>query len=119
MGLWQDVQFAARLFVKDKWFTLVATLALAFGIGVNTTVFTFVNAVLIRGLPYPIPIGLRRAVADRPRDRRLGVSYLDFTGLVGGHPNLHRRWRRPPARTMNLSDEGRAPERYNGVFISA
>ena len=50
MGLWEDIRFAARLLVKDKWFTLVAVLALALGIGVNTTVFTFANAVLIRGL---------------------------------------------------------------------
>src|SRR5688572_13983822 len=53
MTLNQDLRFAVRILVKDKWFTLVAILALALGIGVNTTVFTFVNAVLIRGLPFP------------------------------------------------------------------
>ncbi len=55
MGLWQDVQFASRLLIKDKWFALVAIVALALGIGVNATVFTFVNAVLIRGLPIAEP----------------------------------------------------------------
>ena len=55
MGLWQDARFAVRLLVKDKWFTLVAAVALALGIGVNNTVFTFVNAVLIRGLPFNDP----------------------------------------------------------------
>lgn len=55
MGFWEDLRFAARLLAKDKWFTLVAALALALGIGVNTTVFTFVNAVLIRGLPIDGP----------------------------------------------------------------
>ena len=55
MGLWQDARFAVRLLVKDKWFTLVAATALALGIGVNNTVFTFVNAVLIRGLPFDDP----------------------------------------------------------------
>ena len=52
MALFQDVKFAARLMVKDPGFTAVAVVALALGIGMNTTVFTFVNAVLIRGLPY-------------------------------------------------------------------
>ena len=55
MTLLQDVRYACRLLVKDPWFTLVAALALGLGIGLNTTVFTFVNAVLIRGLPFDHP----------------------------------------------------------------
>ena len=55
MSLWQDLKFAIRLLLKDKWFTVVAIIALALGIGVNATVFTFVNAVLIRGLPFDDP----------------------------------------------------------------
>ena len=35
MGLWEDVRFAVRLLLKDTWFTLVAAVALALGIGVN------------------------------------------------------------------------------------
>ena len=79
MGLWEDIRFAGRLLLKDKWFTLVAAIALAMGIGVNATVFTFVNAVLIRGLPIAEP---DRTMAvdsyDRVRNRGLGVSYLDY-----------------------------------------
>ena len=48
----QDLRFAVRMLMKDKPFTLVAVLALGLGIGVNTTVFTFVSAVLLGGLPY-------------------------------------------------------------------
>ena len=119
MGLWQDLQFATRLLAKDKWFTAVAAAALALGIGVNATVFTFVNAVLIRGLPFDDPdrimaIGSR----DPVRDRNMGVSYLDFqdwraaarsfTGLAAYD-----------GTTMNVSDEGKAPERFIGTYISA
>src|SRR4029453_14630666 len=53
MSLLQDVRFALRLLLKDRWFSIVAITALALGIGVNATVFTLVNAVLIRGLPFP------------------------------------------------------------------
>ena len=78
MNLMQDLRFAVRLLIKDKWFTAVAVIALALGIGVNATVFTFVNAVLIRGLPFNDPdrilvVGTRDA---RGRDR--GASYQDF-----------------------------------------
>lgn len=117
MGLWEDVRFAGRLLVKDKWFSLVAAIALALGIGVNATVFTFVNAVLIRGVPMP---DADRVMAlgstDRVRNRNLGVSYLDF-----------RDWRESTrsfdllsiytGNIANLSDEGQPPERYNGAHV--
>jgi hypothetical protein len=119
MGIWQDLRFATRLLVKDKWFTLVAVAALALGIGVNATVFTFVNAVLIRGLPFTDPDRIMAIGSYDPvRARDLGVSYLDFTD-----------WRSATTRfeglaaytgaTMNVSDEGRPPERFSGTFISA
>ena len=119
MGLWEDVRFAGRLLLKDKWFTLVAAVALALGIGVNATVFTFVNAVLIRGVPMP---DADRVMAigstDRVRNRNMGVSYLDF-----------RDWRDSTrsfdlfsmytGNIANLSDEGQPPERYNGAHVDA
>ena len=48
MSLVHDLRFAVRLIVKERWFTAVAVAALALGIGVNATVFTLVNAVLLR-----------------------------------------------------------------------
>jgi hypothetical protein len=48
----RDLRFALRLIAKERWYAAVAVLALALGIGVNATVFTLVNAVLIRGLPF-------------------------------------------------------------------
>ena len=119
MGLWEDVRFAGRLLIKDKWFTLVAAVALALGIGVNATVFTFVNAVLIRGLPIPES---DRAMAvsafDRVRNQNRPVSYLDFRDwrdssrsfeMLGAYNGL-------PA---NVSDEGQPPERFQGSHMSA
>lgn len=119
MGLWEDVRFAARLLVKDKWFTLVAAIALALGIGVNTTVFTFVNAVLIRGLPIEDPDQVMALNSRDPvRNRNMGVSYLDY-----------RDWKESArtfeslaaftGNTANVSDEGKLPERYSGAFVTA
>ena len=119
MGLWEDVRFAARLLVKDKWFTLVAAIALALGIGVNATVFTFVNAVLIRGLPIEEPDEVMALDSRDPvRNRNMGVSYLDY-----------RDWKESTrtfeslaaftGNTANVSDEGKLPERYSGAFVTA
>jgi putative ABC transport system permease protein len=119
MGLWQDLQFAIRVLIKEKWFTLVAATALALGIGVNATVFTFVNAVLIRGLPFTdqdriIALGSR----DPARDRNMGVSYLDFKDWSAATKTFTALAAFTGA-TMNLSDEGKPPERFSGVYISA
>jgi putative ABC transport system permease protein len=118
MGLLQDLRFAVRLLVKDRWFTLVAVVTLALGIAANNAVFTFVNAVLIRGIPFRegeriVALGTRDT-----RNRNLGVSFLDFEDWRASARSFSDMclFGQP---TLNVSDAGRAPERYNGAVISA
>src|SRR5688572_28417540 len=119
MALWQDVRFAARLLVKDRWFTLVAATALALGIGVNATVFTFVNAVLIRGLPFDNPdrimwVGTRDGNAN---GRERGLSFTDFEDWRDRQRTFEGLvlW---GSFAFNISEAGREPDRFPGVYIS-
>lgn len=115
--LTQDLRFAWRLLVKDRRFTLAAVIALALGIGANTTAFTFVNAVILRDLPFDRPDQLVTLRSVDARGRPLGISIPDFqdwrdsartfTGMIASIETA-----------MNVSDEGLAAERYAGSYIS-
>jgi predicted permease len=61
-NVWQDVRYALRLLRRQPGFAAAAVMSLALGVGVNTTMFTVIYNVLLRGLPYPDPDRLVRVV---------------------------------------------------------
>jgi putative ABC transport system permease protein len=115
----QDLQYGARMLVKKPGFTLVATIALALGIGANTAIFSVVNAVLLRPLPFAEPDRLVRIWESNP-----GRGWPEFSA---SEPNYYD-WARQnevfeqvaalQGATFNLTGTGE-PERIIGVFATA
>jgi putative ABC transport system permease protein len=118
MGVLQDLRFAVRMLIKDRWFTLVAAVALALGIAANNAVFTFVNAVLIRGIPFKDSDRIVALGTKDTRNRNLGVSFKDFEDWRSSAKTFSAMclFGQP---TLNISDQGQPPERYAGAVTSA
>jgi putative ABC transport system permease protein len=78
--LFQDLRYGARILLKQPGFTLVAVLTLAIGIGANTAIFSLVNSILLRPLPFREPDRIVRLIQASPKLglTTWGVSQADF-----------------------------------------
>ena len=114
----QDLRFAVRLLVKDGWLTVVAAAALALGIGASNTVFTFVNAARLRGLPVDEPEGVLAIHRMDASGRPGGVSYTELEALRAEATTLEgtAAYQRSAS---TVTDAGLAAEQIRSLYISA
>ncbi|HKW90084.1 MAG TPA: ABC transporter permease [Candidatus Acidoferrales bacterium] len=118
--LWHDIRFGLRMLAKAPGFTAIAVLTLALGIGANTAIFSVVNGVLLKPLPYPEPQKLvtvwgRFTGIGLPNDRNW-FSAPEFRDLQ----ELNKSFSDATAMTddsFNITAEG-APERVVGADVS-
>jgi len=116
--LLQDLRYAIRTLRKSPGFTLVAVLTLALGIGVNTTIFSLVNGVMLRPLPFQDPSRLVRVWESSPSRNWAFFSmsqpnFLDYREQNCSFDRLAATMGFPVALT-----EGDAPERISGLAVS-
>src|SRR5688572_5543266 len=118
MSILEDIRFAARVLCKRRGMTAVAVIALALGIAANSAVFTFVNAVILRGVPFPDPDRVVALRTQDARNRQMGVSYYDFLDWRAA-ARSYSDVSLMAQPTFNVSEQGASPERYNGAYVSA
>ena len=113
---WQDIRYALRTLRKNPGFTSVAVFTLALGIGANSAIFSVVNAVLIRPLPYPEPDRLM-LLSETSLQGESSVSYPNYQDWKAGSQVFESmgatRW-----DNFNITQAGE-PERLPGRMVSA
>ena len=115
-AFWHDIRYAFRMLRRYPGFSFVAVLTLALGIGANTAVFTVVNGVLLRPLPYKDPDRLVLLLYGRPE--RMGTSYsppnyydvANQSGVFESHAALNQV-------TANMTGRG-DPQRIDGAEVT-
>jgi putative ABC transport system permease protein len=117
--LLHDLRYAARLQRKNPGFTIVAIIALALGIGANTAIFSVVNTVLLRPLPYKDPERLVMVWEDAtkhgyPRDTPAAANFVDWRDQNQSFEGMAAI----ADTSFNLTGSG-DPERLEGRRVSA
>lgn len=112
-----DLRFAWRLLLKNRGFTAVAIIALGLGIGVNNTFFIVVNAVCLRGLPIDQADRVMFLSTRDTREHDQGMSHRDLQDTRAATRALQGLAGFVSA-PMVIGDEGRAPDRVSGAYIS-
>jgi len=82
--LWQDIRYGARVLLRKPGFTIIALITVSLGIGVTTSIFTVVDAVLLRQLPVSDPdrvvvIHDQLPKLNLPRTQVSALQYLDYS----------------------------------------
>ena len=112
----RDARYAIRQLIKSPGFTVVAVLTLALGVGTTTAIFSVVNGVLLRPLPYPQPESLMRVHEIVPQYGRFSVapaSFLDWRQQNGVFERLAAY-----QGTSATFTGGEGPERVQGAAVS-
>ena len=114
-----DFVFTTRLLRKSPVFTAVAVLTLALGIGVNTAVFSVVNAVILRPLPVRDADRMTVIASQRSTNRALaGVSFPDLQDYRAATSEIFEHIAGYSVGFLGLSAEGGRPERVLVTWIT-
>src|SRR4026208_287459 len=114
----KDIRYGLRSLIKHPTFTVVSIVTLALGIGANTAIFTVVNAVVLR--PLPFQDGDRLAVVWTTKDtnQEQALSFADYNDLKNQTKTFSAVGGASPLWNFTLTGSG-GPEPLQGMYVSA
>src|ERR1051325_1739973 len=118
--LWKNIVYSVRMLLKRPSLTVVAILAMGLGIGANTAIFSVVNTVLLRPLPFDHPEQLLKVASEQrnqPLDGRGSFSVADFLDVQKSATTLEYVAMFQGSGT--ILTEGGEPERILGAAVTA
>jgi putative ABC transport system permease protein len=119
-GFWRDVRYAARMMKRQPWFAATIVVTLGLGIAVNSTVFTIVNAVALRPMPFQdadriVQLNVRNlGNAQNPVSE---LSYPDFQEWQTARRTFEQI-AATEERAVDIADEQRAPAVVRAAYVS-
>jgi putative ABC transport system permease protein len=119
--LWQDLRYGARMSLKNPGFTLIAVITLSLGIGANTAIFSVVNTVLLKPLPYPHPEQLVMVYGEFPvfKTNQMRLSLPEYTDFQQQTRSFAASGVFDSSGSANLaSHEGGEPERVERAMLT-
>ncbi len=115
--LFQDIRYALRNLSRSKGFATVAVLCLGFGIGLNATIFSLIDGVLLKPYPYTDPDRILVVGEQRRNTDQAGLSYLDMRDWKEAN-SVFTTIAAVSGRSLAIADGSGEPERYLGAGVS-
>jgi putative ABC transport system permease protein len=117
LTLLQHLRYTVRLLRKSPGFTVTAILILSFGIGVNTAIFSLIDAAILKPLPFPDPDRLVEVCTPFGQDMLRWPSYPDYVDLAGAQHSFESLSVTGVPQTLDLGERGEA-KRVQVYFVS-
>jgi len=114
----KDIKYGLRGLIKHPTFTAIAIVTLALGIGANTAIFTVVNAVVLRPLPYPDSERLAMLWTTKDANQEQPLSFGDYNDLKSQAKSFSAIGAASPLWNFTLTGDGE-PEPIQGMYVSA
>lgn len=117
-SVFKDISYGLRSLLKHKTFTAIAIVTLALGIGANAAIFTVVNAVVLRPLPYHDSEQLAMLWTTKDTNQEQSFSFGDYNDLKSQAQSFSALGAASPLWNFVLSGDGE-PEPIQGMYVSA